>query len=78
MSHRVTLYTKPGCHLCESVEQILQRLEPDFDLAVETIDINSDPALAAQFHDKVPVVVIDDQKMLAAPIHVADLYAALS
>ncbi len=78
MSHRVILYTKPGCHLCESVEQILKRLQPEYAFAVAKIDITSDPALSTQFHDKIPVVMIDDQKMLAAPIHVADLRAALS
>ncbi len=77
MSHQIVLYTKPGCHLCEIVEQLLWGLRRDFEFSVEKVDITSDPMLMQQYGTKIPVVVIDQHKALTAPIHAADLRAAL-
>jgi glutaredoxin len=77
MPHQIVLYNQPGCHLCEIVEQILQGLRRDFEFSVEKVDISADPTLLKQYGAKIPVVVIDQRKVLAAPIHVADLRAAL-
>ncbi len=78
MSHHVILYDKPGCHLCESIAQILQRLRSDFEFDLQKVDITTDPDLLRKFQDKIPVVTVDGRKTLAAPIHVADLRAALA
>ncbi|MCE9544044.1 MAG: glutaredoxin family protein [Planctomycetia bacterium] len=53
--HRVILYTRVGCHLCDDARDLLRRhgLEP------EEIDIDRDPRLLAQYNECVPVVEID-------------------
>ncbi|MBI4787860.1 MAG: glutaredoxin family protein [Chloroflexi bacterium] len=77
MSHRIILYTKPGCHLCEIAHQLLLGLRREFELTFEERDITRDPSLFEKYWDKIPVVLIDDRTTLAAPIRVADVRAAL-
>jgi glutaredoxin len=76
MKH-LTLYSKPGCHLCEIVEQILTGLRREFEFTLDRVDISADPNLMQKYGALIPVVVVDEKKVLTAPIHVADLYAAL-
>ena len=38
----LTLYSKPGCHLCEEFRALLDELQPDFGFALEEIDITRD------------------------------------
>ncbi|MCL2514693.1 MAG: glutaredoxin family protein [Microbacteriaceae bacterium] len=61
----LTLYSKPGCHLCEDaravVDDVVGRLRASAALAidVEEIDILGDPALVARYGEEIPVVLID-------------------
>lgn len=61
MPHRITLYTKPGCHLCDDarnvVVDVVGRLGASVD--VEEIDILGDPALQTRYGEEIPVVLID-------------------
>ncbi len=75
--HRIVLYEKPGCHLCERAHELLLGLQREFDLTVERQDISRDPLSFAKYWDKIPVVIIDDRTTLAAPIRLADVRAAL-
>ncbi len=75
--HRVVLYEKPGCHLCEDAFELLLGLQREFDLTVERQDISSDRLSLEKYWDKIPVVLIDDSTTLVAPIHLADIRAAL-
>jgi glutaredoxin len=77
VTHRVVLYSKPGCHLCEITHQLLLGLQREFDLAIEEIDITRDAALLEHYRETIPVLVIDDRATLAAPIRTADIRAAL-
>ena len=77
MTHRVTVYSKPGCHLCEQTAALLNDLRAEFQLAITEINIESDPGLHKKYFDQIPVLVVDDRVMLAAPIHVEDVRAAL-
>ncbi len=76
-AHRVVLYGKPGCHLCDITHQLLLGLKREFDLAIEEIDITRDAALLERYREAIPVLVIDDRATLAAPIRTADIRAAL-
>lgn len=78
MPHHIVLYSKPDCHLCEMTYQLLQELRREFNLTIEEIDITRDPALFKKYFEKIPVLVIDNRTTLvAAPIRVADVRAAL-
>lgn len=58
-AHSVVLYTKEGCCLCERAREVIKRLQPDFDLAVQEIDITAKPSLFERYRYKIPVIVID-------------------
>ena len=77
MMHRVILYSKPGCHLCEIAHDLLQGLTREFDLTIDEIDITRDAVLLERYRETIPVLVIDDRTTLAAPIRTADVRAAL-
>ena len=53
--HRVVLYTRAGCHLCDDAKQVLN----EHGLTIESVDIDTDPALRERFDMWVPVVEID-------------------
>ncbi len=77
MPHRILLYSKPGCHLCEIAHQLLLGLRREFELTIQEMDITQDPSLYQKYWDKIPVIVVDDHTTLAAPIRVADVRAVL-
>jgi glutaredoxin len=62
---RLTLYSKPGCHLCEdarkTVDEVVGRLRAGGEASVEVdeIDILGDPALQTRYGEEIPVVLID-------------------
>lgn len=57
--HRVTLYTRAGCHLCEDARATLMRVQTTLPFAYEEIDIATDDALLERYGEKIPVVAID-------------------
>lgn len=60
---RVTIITKPDCHLCdvarEVVETVVAELPEPEGIDVEELSILDDPALHAQWWEKIPVVLVD-------------------
>jgi glutaredoxin len=54
---RLTLYSKPGCHLCEEARALLDELQPEFGFLIEEIDIARDPALFARYRHDIPVLL---------------------
>ena len=61
---RVTLYGKPGCHLCEEAQTAVAAARRRRDFALEEIDISLDPLLARRYGERIPVVAIDGEEVL--------------
>ncbi|WP_430867801.1 glutaredoxin family protein [Demequina aurantiaca] len=59
MSHRVTLYTREGCHLCEPARAIVQEVCGETGVDWLEVDIDTDPGLREKYGDEVPVVLAD-------------------
>ena len=57
--HRVVLYTRAGCHLCESARSLVAAEAAQVGATWVEVDVASDPALEEQHGDLVPVVVVD-------------------
>lgn len=59
---RVTLFTRPGCHLCDEARSVVlaERERTAFDL--EEIDIESSDALIREYGLRIPVVAIDGEE----------------
>ncbi len=65
----VTLYTRPGCHLCdEAREAIASVRRSDARFELREIDIEGDAELHARFLERIPVVEVDGVQV--AELHV--------
>ena len=62
---RLTIYSKPGCHLCDVMKEVVRRVlhdrEPDAGL--EEIDITTDAELLRRYATEIPVLMIDGRKV---------------
>jgi glutaredoxin len=56
---RLTLFGRPGCHLCDDARVVLQRVGEPFD----EVDITTDDALHASYLERIPVIVLDGQEL---------------
>ena len=74
---RVTLYSKPSCHLCEDAHALLQRLQKQNALDIDVVDISSDPGLFRLYDIRIPVIRFADGTELGAPIQDDQLRRAL-
>jgi glutaredoxin len=61
-SHRVVVYSRRGCHLCEIVKESLSKLEKRGSFTWQEIDVDSDAEIRRRYNDEVPVVFIDGRK----------------
>jgi glutaredoxin len=59
----VTLYGRPGCHLCDDARAVLERLRHREPFALDEIDIESDPALHARYLERIPVIALDGEEL---------------
>lgn len=67
MTLEITLYTKPGCHLCEQAIDELGLLQQHHPHVLNQIDIMSDPELMRRYAERIPVVVIGGREQ-GAPL----------
>ena len=69
----VTLYAKPGCHLCEEARQVVvaARDERGFDL--EEVDVTLDPVMHARYGERIPVLEIEGEEAFEFHIDPAGL-----
>jgi glutaredoxin len=60
----LTLYSRPGCHLCDDMKAIVERVARTTTPAptIEVIDISSDPELEALYGVEIPVLLVNGKK----------------
>ena len=56
MKPALTLYGRPGCHLCEAMAAEVQPHLSAHGLSLRQVDIDVDPALTQRYGLKVPVL----------------------
>ncbi len=56
---RITLLSKPGCHLCDDARAVVERVASDLGVDWEEVDITSDPDLQAKWWEQIPVTLVD-------------------
>ena len=56
---RVTLFGRPGCHLCEEALEMIERVRLSTPFALEQVDITADDDLHKRYLERIPVVHID-------------------
>lgn len=55
----VTLYSRPGCCLCEEMEAIVRALQNEIPFQIKKVDISTDPKLNTRFSLEIPVLYIN-------------------
>jgi len=58
----VTVVTRQGCHLCEVAEAEVERICVELAVPWETMDVDADPELRAEYGERVPVILIDGEE----------------
>jgi Glutaredoxin-like domain (DUF836) len=69
---RLTLYGKPGCHLCDDARGALARVLEGREVAVEEVDVTLDPVLHARYGERIPVLALGDDVL--CEFHVDEAY----
>jgi glutaredoxin len=59
MNARVTLYAKPGCHLCDDAREVITRVCAEVGTSYQEVDITTDPDLQRRYGEQIPVTLVD-------------------
>lgn len=74
----VELLSRVGCHLCDDARRLVERVAAETGTGWTETDVDTDPALRAEFGDLVPVVRVDGKELGYWRIDEARLRRALS
>jgi glutaredoxin len=59
---RVTLYGKPGCHLCDEARQMLLSVQEEREFELAEVDVSLDAGLNRDYGERIPVVAVDGEE----------------
>ncbi|MEP9384961.1 glutaredoxin family protein [Nocardioides sp. KR10-350] len=62
MSARITLYSRPGCHLCDDARAVIERVCADTGTSYDEVSIDEDPELKERFGEEIPVTFVDGRQ----------------
>ena len=71
----LTIYTRPGCHLCDAMKAVVARAVNGsaLPISVSEIDISTDRELEARYGLEIPVLMVDGKKVAKYRIRDAEL-----
>ena len=76
--HRITLLSKPGCHLCDLARSVIESVAAECDIEWDERDITDSAADTAAYWDKIPVTLVDGAEHAYWRVSADRLRAALS
>ena len=56
---RVTIYSRPGCHLCDEAKAAIENSNCSAHYTLEEVNIESDDELLRKYKYDIPVIAID-------------------
>ena len=59
----VTLFTKPGCHLCDDVKAVIERVQVRKPFVLEIRNILDNPEDHDRYRFDIPVVLVNGQEI---------------
>jgi glutaredoxin len=59
----LTLYGKPGCHLCEGARSALRGVCARPDVELVEVDVSADPVLNRRYGERIPVLALDGEEL---------------
>jgi hypothetical protein len=57
----LTLYGRPGCHLCDDARVAVERAVAGREVVLKQVDVSLDATLNAQYGERIPVLEIDGE-----------------
>ncbi len=73
MSATVTVYVRPGCHLCGQALDVLRDLQSEHSFSLDVVDIEGDDVLHARYLERIPVIALDGEDLYDFFVDVTDL-----
>jgi glutaredoxin len=71
--HEVTLYTRPGCHLCEEAKTAVAPLLREFGAVLREVNIENDAVLEERYGWDIPVIFVGARKAAKHRVDVEQL-----
>ena len=59
---RVTLYSRPGCHLCDDARAVIASVCAELGETYDEVSILEDPELLARYAEEIPVTLVDGKQ----------------
>ncbi len=59
----VTLFGKPGCHLCDEARAVVRRVCDERSVELREIDVTLDPALNREYGERIPVLAVNGEEL---------------
>ena len=76
--HKVTLYGKADCCLCDEAMEVLHKVDAVVPFDLEKIDISGKPEMLAEFGLNIPVFFVDGVQAFKYRVNEGRLLALLS
>jgi glutaredoxin len=73
----VTLYGKPGCHLCDDARAVVERVRAQRTFELREIDVTLDPLLHREYGERIPVLALDGDELFEFHVEEAVLLKRL-
>jgi glutaredoxin len=73
----VTLYGKPGCHLCDEARAVVERVRAQREFELREVDVTLDPGLYREYGERIPVLVLDGRELFEFHVEEAVLLERL-
>jgi glutaredoxin len=74
---RVTIYSKPDCHLCDVMKEIVQRVRGRREFELEIRNILDNPVDFEKYQTQIPVLFVNGSEIARYRIREEQLEAAL-
>ena len=59
----LTLFGKPGCHLCDDARAAMRDVLAGRDVGLREVDVTLDPVLERRYGERIPVVALDGEEL---------------
>jgi glutaredoxin len=59
----ITLYGKPGCHLCDEAREAVERVRARHPFELREVDITLDPMLHRRYGERIPVLELEGEEL---------------
>jgi len=74
---QVTLYGKPGCHLCDDARVVVDRVRAQRPFELREVDVSLDPVLYREYGERIPVLALDGEELFEFHVEEAVLLERL-